>query len=354
MIEIRTFDSDAGELARLTDEVWSEDYASKENLPAWDARFFDWQLLAERPGGRDYLVAAYDGTRLVGALLAEGFRFRLHGREVTGSMGSWLTVHPAYRKDGVGLRLLEELRKRHREREAAFCLGFIAGGRHGLAYRFWNACSLAFPDEITITGKVGLWVRMLDSHAVARWSVHRVERIGARVVGWFQRRPRPVSLQAIRAYRPDDLAACLNLTQGLAERVDLGYVWTGERLGLQLQYKEIPRTLVMEDGGAVRGFINYYRLDCRGRGTLAAALIDLVVVDQLTTRSAVRLLRAALAQMADEGIQMALALRTPAWSTSALWRTGFVPLPADTYLLYLRTAQTFSLSGIRSLHVQFR
>jgi GNAT superfamily N-acetyltransferase len=121
MIEIRTYDGDAATLSRFSQEVWRASYEGRVTFPLWSAQYFDWQLLTESRS-RDYLVAAYEGSKLIGTLLAEAFRFRLHGREVNGTTGSWLSVHPDYRRMGIGSKLFEEQRRRHLERDAPFML----------------------------------------------------------------------------------------------------------------------------------------------------------------------------------------------------------------------------------------
>src|SRR5438128_177539 len=128
MTEIRTFDGNAAELAVFCERVWRGRLQGREQFPLWDEAFFEWQLLPDGGGDRDYLVAAYDCGRLVGVLLAEPFPLRLRDRVVQITTGSWLSVEREYRGRGVGLDLVDELMRRQRDRGAAFCLGFSIGG----------------------------------------------------------------------------------------------------------------------------------------------------------------------------------------------------------------------------------
>lgn len=352
MIEIRTYEGDADEIARFAQRVWRATYEGRMPLPLWDAAYFDWQLLADRPGGRDYLVAAYDGARLVGSLLGESFRFRLHGREFDATMGSWLTVAPEYRRQGIGSRLFEEQRRRHQQRGAVFHLGFgYTGYAASLGPRFWKS----FPENTVVLGKVGFWARVLDHRAESRWNLSRLERLGTRALGLVQsRHPKPDSLEGIRAYEPRDLPDCLELTRGLLHDIDMGYVWSEARLAHQLQYRDIPRTLVLEHEGRVGGFINYYHLDYLGRGHLAVGMVDLPCFGDLPPRLRRRLLLAALDQMVGEGVQMALALRTPCYPRGPFLRTGFVPMPRDFLYVCVRMDPEFALDGAKRLHVHWR
>ncbi|MBI4591166.1 MAG: GNAT family N-acetyltransferase [Candidatus Rokubacteria bacterium] len=352
MIECRTYEGGAAELARFIQDVWRGSYAGRMPVPLWDERYFDWQLLSERPGGRDYLLVAYDGTRLVGSLLAEGFRFRLHDREVDGSMASWMAVDADYRRKGIGTMLYQEQRRRHVERGAAFSLAFVylqPGVSLGPVF------SSSVAGDTVILGKVGWWARVLDHRAVVGWDVSRRNRLGVSILrALHSGPPLAVGLDGIRGYRPADLPACLALVHGLLARVDLGCVWSPERLAHQLRYEDVPRTLVVEQDGRVGGLVNYYRLDLLGRHPIGAGVIDLLAFGSLPNTTRQRLLLAALAQMREEGMKFALLLRWPAWPSRPLWATGFVPMPRNLSPICFVMDRTVSLARVKRLQVHFR
>jgi len=351
-IEMRTYAGDAAELVRFTRSIWQGTYQGHMPIPLWDEAYFDWQLLAERPGGRDYLVAAYDGTRLIGCLLGEEFRFRLRGREFPATMGSWLTVDPDYRGHGLGRQLVAEQRRRHQERGAVFHLGFGYLGRgfsHGP--KFWTR----FPGETVVLGKTGWWVRVLDHRATAAWDLNAFDRWGTRLLSLIQGPPRPLAKpHGIRPYRAEDLPACLKLVHGLLDRVDLGYVWTADRLAHQLSYRDLPRTLVCEQEGQVAGFVNYYCLGFLGRHAARVGLIDLMPLGTMPLGAGRDLLRAALVDMRRQGCAFVLALRLPTWDAWPLLAAGFVPLPDEFLFLCYQVDPSISLKGARGLHVHFR
>jgi GNAT superfamily N-acetyltransferase len=355
MLEIRTYEGDGGAVARLMRDVWTPDYRQSIPIALWDERLIEWQLLAEGGAGRDFLVAAYDGTRLAGVLFAEPSLFSLRGEEVRGTVGRFLTVHPDYRSKLVAFQLLQELRRRHLARSHRFCIGYSLGGLATPSGVFWAGMQRAMPGLTTNLGRIGYEVRLLDHSAVARWSQTWYERWGTRLLGLVQGVPTLRSgSDAVRRYVPDDLPACLRLARKALQRVELGYAWTSAQLGNQLQYKDVVRTWVAEEKGRVSGFINYYPLDCLANGVLRIGVIDLLAVDELKGRTARALLRTTLARMKAEGIQMALLLRLFSRPWKLLAAAGFAPLPTNHSLVCLRMDPSLELAGVRRYYIQYR
>src|SRR5206468_1863861 len=129
----------------------------------------------------------------------------------------------------------------------------------------------------------GRGLRRLEAHRLPRRRALSILVTRRRVrrrdgeLGLVQGSPHGVlNTEGIRPYRADDLADCLQLTRQLLAHVDLGYVWTSERLAHQLDYAGLPRTIVLEDHGHVGGFVNYYRLDFAARNAIEAAVTDLI------------------------------------------------------------------------------
>jgi GNAT superfamily N-acetyltransferase len=348
VIEIRTYEGGASELSTFIREVWNLTYKGRMPFPLWSARYFEWQLLVGRARERDLLVAAYDGTKLVGCLMAEPCRFRLHGREIAGSTASWTTVHPDYRRAGIGVKLAVEQQRRHLDRGLAVYAGFLARTPTSLGAKFW----LAYPDTVALP-TVGFWARVLDHRAVARWELSRHTALGTRALGWLQSRPSAADVNDIRPYRSADLPACLRLAEVLLTSVHLGYVWSAERLARQLGDTDMPRTLIAERAGEVAGFVNYYRLDLMAKHSIEAAIIDLVAFGRLSPHDQTRLLQAALADMVREGVKVAIMLRLPCYPSRPMLAAGFLPAPMRLTPVGVRADRTLSLEGVRRLYLPF-
>jgi GNAT superfamily N-acetyltransferase len=352
MLEVRTYEGNADELSRFVGSVWRATYAGKMPLPLWDAAYFDWQLLWRPANQRPACIAAYDGNRLVGTLLGEEFRFRWFDREHLATQGSWLSVDPEYRRAGVGGLMLKELKRRHVERGADFQIGYgYEGSRLSLGPKFWKT----YPKETVVPNKLGFWARVLNYKAVADWELNRLEGIGARTLGWWQRGAARWSPDPhVRAYRSADLPACLELAHGMLDKVQAGIIWERERLAHQLDYRGFPRTLVYESDGHVDAFLNYHVLDYLGRSTIRVAMIDLFAVGELPAPAARELMRTALRQMHDDHIQLCLMLRTPCFPSGVLLRTGFIPRFADQAILLTKMRPEFDVGGARRFHVLWR
>jgi hypothetical protein len=319
MIEIRTYDGEPAELAAFCTAVWRDRYRDKMTVPLWNGPFFEWELFSDAPGARDYLVAAYDGGRLVGALPSKPVNFHWQGQTLPGSFGSFFSVDPAYEKQAISLKLVLEQRRRHRARNVPFFTGYvIRRDPSAMGPKFWKR----LPD-MYVASKLNLWIRMLDHRTVGESLFSTFERRGSQVLGWFQLRPKPPRPDAgIRPYRDTDLPDCLRLVNELSRSTDFGLVWDEATLARQLSFKEIPRTIVTERDGRVAGFVNYCLQPYRGRAEFVAGVIDLLVVGDLPFAAKRRLLWAALYQMASEGCHAAL--RSVNKPDLLLFSTGFI------------------------------
>lgn len=348
MIEIRTCESEISEVADFTTGVWRETFAGKRLTLKWDESFFEWQVF-NSVLARDYLIAAYDGARLVGTMFAEPFRLRLHDREHEATMSSWLTVNPEYRRSDLASKIVSEMRQRHLDRDAAFQIGFGLTGTIGS--EFWRS----IPDCYRVRG-MGYWCLLLNVSALNdSLFLSRFERSAASLLRVLQTRtPRAEVHEGIRPYRPEDLPRCLELANELGTGMDLAYVWDPARLALQLDFKGSPRTIVCERNGRVEGFVNYYPIDCIGKTTVKSAIVDLVVVKSLTREEQKNLLRTCIAQMAAEGIAFVLLLRLPCFPSWPLLKAGFIPLPDQFNVLCGWPQPGLNFDNVKKMYLHVR
>jgi hypothetical protein len=351
MIEIRTFDGDVDELARFCTSSWRKRYSGRMPVPDWRSDFLEWELLGEDHAAREFLVAAYDGGRLVGALPARPARFQLRGRPVAGTWGSFFAVDDDYENQGVSLKLNLEQRRRHRDRGAQVFTGYVyLGSSASMGKEFWLR-----QRSVKILGKVGLWARLFDHRAVSDFEFSTRDKWATRALGWFQGRPRPPrDASAIRPYRPADLNDCLQLVARLSHSADFGYEWNEAALARRLQYGDVPRTFVADVDGRVSGFLNYCHLDLMGRRTITAGVIDLLSIDGLSPAMQQNLLRTAMCRMAEEGCHLALLLRLAGYPTRPLLTAGFIAQPPEYYYVAQTMGTDLFDTPVKSLHIHWR
>lgn len=352
MIEIRTFEGTAAELTDFTNRMWRHSYEGKMLCPQWSENLFQRELFSPEAANRPFLVAAYDGTRLVGSHPAKPIRIRLHGREMPATWGSFLTVDPEYRGQRIAQRMQEEFVRRHQEYQAAVNFGYLyLRSVQSMGPKFW----LSQP-QLAIIRKVGMWIRALDHRAVARFELNRFEAWGTRFLSLFQRRPKPpATSEGVRLYAAADLPQCRQLIHGAGAEAELAYLWDSETLGNQLLYPGLSNTLVAEVGSQLVGLVNYTLIPVLGKTRLTSAFIDIVAFARgCPRRLRRRLFQAALHQMFLEGAQGAGMLRT----SFSRWRdmagAGFFPMLPEYYFCGTRMQEGIRLDGIRRMQVIWR
>jgi hypothetical protein len=351
MIEIRTFDGTPEELAAFCTGHWRERYGGKMAIPLWGAPLLDWMFFSEDPGARDLLVAAYDGTRLVGTLPQKAVPYQLHGQPILGSYGSFFTIDPAYENQGISLKMVLEQRRRHRELKAPLTAGYLIRGESvSMGHQFWLRLR-----DVHVVMRAGLWIRLINHRVMSEFLFHPFEKYGARAYGWIQGPPKPVSpSNDIRPYRETDLADCLRLANGVSRSAEFGLVWDERTLGRQLSHQGFPRTIVAEHNGRVAGFVNYFLQEYLGRREMLAGVIDLLSVSELPFDKQKRLFRTALSQMVADGCHTTLFLRVAGHPVYLLSRLGFIPEAPHYDYVIQSMAPDAPLVKTRRLHALWR
>ncbi len=229
MVEIRTFDGTAEEMHEFVVGVWRDSYAGRMSFPVWTPEYFRWQFDLTDPAVRNNQLAAYDGSRLVGTLFSIPLKFQTPRGEEQGSQGSWLTIHPDLRGQGIVPRLVEERVRRHRDRGAGLIVSYrFSGSRHSLAER----PRPNDPRDSRYLRRVGFWARVLDPSRAARWNISRFDRWLTRLGGLLQPAPRVrQATVTIRPYTPADLPGCLELVSRQLRVKELAIHWELQTLG---------------------------------------------------------------------------------------------------------------------------
>jgi GNAT superfamily N-acetyltransferase len=351
MIEIRTLEEDSEELSKFCLAVWKDRYAHRMPVPLWSAPFLEWELLSDDSACRDFLVAAYDKSRLVGILPAHRVQYHLGDRRIAGTFGSFFSVAPEYDGQGVALKLHLEQRRRHKERGVPLSTGFVfLGSALAMGKDFWFRLR-----SVKVVSRIGMWVRLIDHRAVSRFECSPRDGWASRFVGLFQGPPRPAHHEiGIRPFRDSDLPECLRLANDISHAADFGLIWDERSLGRQLSFHALPRTIVAEQEGRVKGFANYFPLDILGHETVRAGVIDMLSIAELPFARQKDLLRATLTRMHEEGCHLALLLRVPGYARRLMYGTGFVPQPSDYCYVNETIGPDPAVPETRRIHVLWR
>jgi hypothetical protein len=352
-VEIRTYEGSGEDLADLVCRTWYLNYAGRMWFPVWDFPYFKWRLLDDRIESRDFFVCAYEGTKLVGCLMAEPLDFEIRGQRLKGTLSSWLSVDPAVAGPVIALRLVEGLRKRHLEHHMALSIGCTGSNSTLPTRRFWDSLERRNPADFHNLGPMRFWTRVFDFQSVAAAGLSWFERVGPKIGAylpwdWIATR----NASGIRSYQRADLPRCQAWLQAQADGADIKIVWSAQRLNLQLGHPTYPRTLMTEDASGKGAFLNYYPIGISGKSTIRTAIIDLIAGD-ISFEKKLALIHAAIRQMKSEGIQMALMMRSMAAPAWPLLAAGFIPVPAHQKLFSYFMSPQIQRKPSTRLHIIF-
>lgn len=352
MIELRTFADDPAELQRFVVGTWKQSYGGKMLCPLWPTDYFAWQFGGPSGLERDHWVAAYDGGKLVGAVLGLPLRFQIGGREFGGTQGSWLSVDPEYRRQKVGSQLRAEMIRRHQERDLVGQLGYIfQGSLFSLGNPFWTSKNKQGSDVIR---RVGKWVRVLNPRKAAAWNLSRAEALATTLAAPLIRIPRRSTNGTIRAGRASDATVCVELANEASRATDFGIVWDEATLTRYLS-GGVGRSRVLERDGVVRGFCTYHLLPILGRTEESLGIIDLIVTRRLTAADARALVNDVLFDLNKAGAIVALRQNAGDLPWSLMLQTGFVPRLADSGVVCSwADPNNPPVRRVNSLHVLWR
>lgn len=347
-VTISTYLGPWEELARFVQRVWAHDYAGRMTYPGWTGEYLQWQL--GETSDRHNLLAASVNDTLAGVLLGTDRNLRTPAGDITTSQWSWLSVDPQYRGMGIARLLDLERVRRQRNRNGELIVSYrYVGSRHSQAER-----PTAQTRYKQFHAKLGFWARILDPDRFAQWHYKTFEGQLARWTrGFMPRIPQSTELP-IRPATPDDLDSCVDLLRTSSSTMSLSVDWDVDSLGKQLFGSPLSQSLVMRDQDRVIGLVNYHRLPFHARTVENVAVIDILAFLPQSHRSMIALLQATLAQMRDQGVILALKLRSgdaPFWP---MLRTGFVPQPADSYLVLQWLREPVELSRRSPMRLLWR
>ncbi|RLS59162.1 MAG: GNAT family N-acetyltransferase [Planctomycetota bacterium] len=347
-VTINTYHGPWEDLARFVQRVWTHDYAGRMTFPGWTGEYLQWQL--GEPPERHNLLGAFVDDTLAGVLLGTDRKMRTPVGGLAASQWSWLSVDPQYRGMGIARMLDEERVRRQRDQDGELIVSYrYVGSRHSQAER--PTAQTRFKK---FHAKLGFWARILDPDRFAQWHYNTFEGQLARWARGLMPRIPLSAERPIRPATPDDLAPCVELLRTCSSAMSLSIDWDVDSLRQQLFGSPLSQSLVMRDQDRIIGLINYHQLPFHARTVENVAVIDILAFLPQSHRSMITLLQATLAQMRDQGVILALKLRsgdTPAWP---LLRTGFVPQPADSYLVLQWLREPVELSRRSPMRLLWR
>lgn len=349
-LEFRAFDVATGlPVAReMAEASWQRDYAKQAYLDLFEERF--WALNFRAPGAfglRPRAWGVWDGDHLVGFAGGVPRRVRIGGRSLDTYLVGWLTVHAEHRRRGIATMLYrgahEEL---HAQHDGAFM--FLDKG-HASTLMFDRLERERPTHRIVAHARVALRILRLDEF----WAGTPV-RLHERAYLWARHRrfdPRPASPH-VRLYRPADLPGCLALTRRIA--ADITHEWEESELAHHLAAHEVSRTVVLERGGVVRGFVNLIIVRQLGRAPCRVAFLETIALGTLGADEAAELMAGALADAHAQGCVSAIEFDRAYYPKSILRDAGFFFAPRDLYLSYLAGRERQDHLQAKSFYLDWR
>ncbi len=352
MIRLDDFQGTPEELAEFITPVWKESYQGRMVYPDWTGDFFRWQMRWDAPDSRRHMIAAYDDDRLIATLLGTSFSFRVRSEQIRGSLWSWMSIDPEYRGRGLATLLDRDRVRRLQDEKTDLIVSYrYFGSRHSLAEQ--PKRSNGRPKKFNRT--IGLWIRVLDPWTMGRWALKASEGWMARMSFPLTPVPNPGKLDGcVRPATEQDLPRCVELIREETSGMVLSLDWGLDSLRHQLLGSPLVTTLVFERAGVIEGFVNFHVLDWVGRFAGKVGIFDLIVTGRLESRAALTLMNAALRTMVAKGAILTVKVRAGDVPASLMWRSHFVPKPADSHLILQWVSKNREIPSRSPTHLLWR
>jgi hypothetical protein len=353
MVEIRTYDGDGDDLAELCAAIRRQDGGDEDWVPLWDAAYFRRQIQAPA-ADRELMVAAYDGSRLVGSFFAVPYEFNFRGQLLPGTFSTCFMVDTAYR--ALGPYLIEKLRRRHRDNEIAFSVGFDMGGPNSASHLCWANYAKLSPQNCRHVADVGYWFATLDPTVFDDGASDEERALVDSFLAGQSRKDTSgqTAPDETRAYRQSDLADCLDCLKGQVGDADWAVHWDEERLAVLLGSPEYGQATVIERAGQVCGFVSFHLLPLWNGAPYRGAILDLLATRRKDPLLSQQLLSAAHRQASEAGVQVMMTLRSAMFRARNMVPSGFLPLPATGRLVILFANQELHHSPSDDIEVILR
>lgn len=151
----------------------------------------------------------------------------------------------------------------------------------------------------------------------------------------------------VRQVTAGDIEGCVALLRRANAGATLAVDWDADSLRQHLLGGSVARGLVACRGEEVSGLVSYHVLPYLARSERPLAVIDLLVVDELSWRQRVRFLKECLGHMQREGAIMAVKMGLGDLPVATMLEVGFIPRSRDSLqvLRWLTPAARTTLRG---------
>ena len=351
MLRYTTYQGTIEDLVEFVNRVWEDAYIDKTTFPCWTVEFFKWQFGDGSDARLSHLLAAYDGTRLVGVLLGRPCLLRLPSGVIRGSQWSWLSIDSRYQGRGIARALDHERIKLLAATDSRLIISYrFVGSTHSKAERPSGRVS-----DRKFNRKIGFWARILDPVRFAAWNWNRFEGLLARMASPLSKVPDTTRAGTrIRFCTEFDIDTCVAVANDSFSGTSLAIEWDRVSMRHQLLGNPVSQTLVLEENGNLTGFINFHILPFRARTLESIGIIDMIAGGASTTKGCVQLINRALYTMKLQGAIVALKLRCGDIKSWPMWRTFFVPQPAGSFLVLQSVSVPVEVPSHSPIHVLWR
>jgi hypothetical protein len=319
-LSLEPFRGDLEGLEKMAHSSWRDEYGLA-SFPNFYRPAFLRYLFGRIPHD-DHLIAAYRGDEIVSFLANVPHTFRFRGRTCRGLWSGLLVTRKELLRQGHAEAIIKEALRVNRKYSYDFALAtFETGHRSSLMLRKLQSegCRVEWMKKMRVIARILDLKRAAASESLKAWEKAAVKLIGG------DKRPRKRGSGAVREYRPADLAVCLELFNGLADRIELARVWEPDELAWELSFPEVAQSLVYEKDGRAAGVINFICHDHLARTKERWAWINHVVFSGLSPRERFVFVQGFLGFVQSQGCLGVIEWTKNYYPLGPLYRSHFFP-----------------------------
>jgi len=356
-LEFDTFRGDVEELDRMARVSWRDEYGRDSYPNLYSPRYFNY--LTGALEDRDHLIGAYENGKLIAFMSALPRRFYFRGETYRAALICLLVTRKEAFRRGAALGLAAKALEINKKYNYDFALLYLETGHRSSKML---AKLKAAGNPVQRVKRMMAIVRALDLERIFKSeNVKWYEKAAMKLLSLDKLNPiRPDP--RIREYSTSDLTSCLTMleqykkpvqTRGLnplSVQVTLTRALEPAELGRELSYPEVAHTLVWEEGGKIRGFINWALVDHVGRLTQPWAWLNHLSFGDLDAKERRELVRAFLIRAKEQGAAGVVEWFKNYYPKGTLWRNRFIPYPRSVDMLAWVFRPGLNLSDIPDVY----